>query len=212
MAVSTDPVGEAVAAARRGALIVLPTDTVYGIGTRPDDPDATARVFEAKGRGRDLELPVLVATVREAETVGVFDDRAERLAVGCWPGGLTMVLARADTSRDWDLGGDRLSVGVRIPHHPLALAVLAGTGPLAVSSANRSGAPPAIDCDALAATFGDRVAVYLCQEAPLAGAPSTVVDLAHGPARILRAGAVDEERLTRLLGGDGPLLDSPLPP
>lgn len=142
MAVSADPVGEAVAAARRGELIVLPTDTVYGIGTRPDLPDATVRVFDAKGRGRDLELPVLVATVREAETVGVFDERAERLAAGCWPGGLTMVLARAETSRDWDLGGDGLTVGVRIPHHPLALAVLAATGPLAVSSANRSGEPP----------------------------------------------------------------------
>ncbi len=170
------------------------------------------RVFDAKGRGRDLELPVLVATVREAETVGVFDERAERLAAGCWPGGLTMVLARAETSRDWDLGGDGLTVGVRIPHHPLALAVLAATGPLAVSSANRSGEPPATDCDALAATFGDRVTVYLCQEAPLTGSPSTVVDLAHGPARILRGGAIDAERLARLLGGDGPLLDSPLPP
>ncbi len=128
MAVSTDPVGEAIAAARRGALIVLPTDTVYGIGTRPDDPDATARVFEAKGRGRDLELPVLVATVREAEAVGVFDERAERLAAGCWPGGLTLVLARSETSREWDLGGDRLSVGVRDAPPPVGPRGARGNG------------------------------------------------------------------------------------
>jgi L-threonylcarbamoyladenylate synthase len=212
MAVTSDPVGEAIAATRRGELVVMPTDTVYGIGTRPDDPDATARVFEAKLRDRDLELPVLVATIRDAERVGILDDRAERLAAGCWPGGLTLILLRARASRGWDLGGDPETVGVRIPHHPLALAVLAGAGPMAVSSANRSGEPPAIDCDALASTFGDLVSVYLCQEAPLSGAPSTVLDLAHGPARVVRPGAVGAERLTRLLGLDGPLLDSPPPP
>jgi L-threonylcarbamoyladenylate synthase len=212
MAVTSDPVGEVIAATRRGELVVMPTDTVYGIGTRPDDPGATARVFEAKRRDRDLELPVLVATIRDAERVGMFDDRAERLAAGCWPGGLTLILPRARASRGWDLGGDPATVGVRIPHHPLALAVLAGAGPLAVSSANRSGEPPATDCDALSLTFGDLVSVYLCQEAPLSGAPSTVLDLAHGPARVVRPGAVGAERLTRLLGPDGPLLDSPLPP
>jgi len=138
-----DPVSEAADAARAGRLIVLPTDTVYGIGTRPDDPAATERLFDAKARPSDLELPILAATAAEARTLARFDARADRLAGACWPGALTLVLPRTGVSTGWELGGDPATVGVRVPHHPLALAVLAATGPLAVTSANRSGAPPA---------------------------------------------------------------------
>jgi L-threonylcarbamoyladenylate synthase len=210
MAVSADPIADAARAARRGELIVFPTDTVYGLATAPQDPAATARIYQAKGRARDLALPVLAASVREAREVGVFDERAERLAAACWPGPLTLVLTRSAASADWDLGEDPATVGVRVPRHRLALALLAASGPLAVTSANRSGEPPAPDCDALEATFGDAVSVYLCEEAPLAGLASTVVDLAHGPARLLRAGTLDAPALSRLLGKLGPLLDSPL--
>jgi len=203
-----DPVAEAADAARRGRLIVLPTDTVYGVGTRPDDPEATARLFEAKARPRGLELPILTATAAEARTVARFDDRADRLAGGCWPGALTMVLPRSALSLGWNLGGDAETVGVRVPRHPLALAVLAATGPLAVTSANRSGSRPARTCDELQAAFGDAVEVYLCQDEPLEGAASTVVDLAHGQARLLRHGAVAPEVIERCLPGEGPLLDS----
>ncbi len=158
------PLRDAALAAGRGELIVFPTDTVYGLGTRPDDPAATARVFEAKQRPRDLELPVLVATVETARSVAVFDDRAERLAGACWPGPLTLVLPRDAAAAGWDLGGDPATVGVRAPHHPLALALLAETGPLAVTSANRSGGTPVETCDELQSLFGEDVAVYLCQE------------------------------------------------
>ena len=103
------------------------------------------------------------------------------------------------------------TIGVRVPSHPLALAVLAAAGPLATTSANRSGEPPAVTCDELHATFGDRVAVYLCQEQPLSGAASTVVDLTHQDVRVLRAGGVDAGRIEQLLGGGAPLLDSPPP-
>jgi tRNA threonylcarbamoyl adenosine modification protein (Sua5/YciO/YrdC/YwlC family) len=202
------PVAEAVAAARRGALIVIPTDTVYGVGTRPDDPEATTLVFAAKGRPADLTLPVLAASPAQARGVAVFDDRADALAGACWPGPLTLVLPRSEASRAWDLGGDRATIGVRVPDHPLARAVLAEVGPLAVTSANRSGEPAARTCDQLVATFGDLVAVYLCQDEPLDGLASTVVDLAHGPARILRRGDVTADRLVELLPGEGALLDS----
>lgn len=203
-----DPVAEAADAARAGRLIVLPTDTVYGIGTRPDDPVATARLFEAKARPRGLELPILAATAAEARTLARFDARADRVAGACWPGALTLVLPRTEASARWELGGDPATVGVRVPHHPLALAVLAATGPLAVTSANRSGEPPARTCDELQAAFGDAVDVYLCQDEPLEGLASSVVDLAHGPARLLRAGSVASEVIERLLPGEGPLLDS----
>lgn len=202
------PLGEAATAARRGDLIVFPTDTVYGVGTRPDDPAATAKVFEAKRRPRDLELPVLVATVSEARAVAAFDERAERLAAALWPGPLTLVLPRGADASGWDLGGDPATVGVRAPHHPVALALLADTGPLAVTSANLSGRPPAETCDELQALFGDDVAVYLCQEGPLAGVSSTVVDLAHGPAMILREGSLVRERLVECLPDEPSLLHS----
>ena len=202
------PLRDAAAAARDGELIVFPTDTVYGIGTRPDDPAATAKVFEAKHRPRDLELPVLVPTLAAARAVAVFDDRAEHLAGALWPGPLTLVLPRGADASGWDLGGDPATVGVRAPHHPLALALLAETGPLAVTSANRSGGPPAATCGELHALFGAAVAVYLCQEEPLDGVASTVLDLAHGPATVIREGALSREALLELLPEGSPLLDS----
>ena len=202
------PLRDAAAAALRGELIVFPTDTVYGLGTRPDDPSATARVFEAKERPRDLELPVLVATVESARRVAVFDGRADHLAAGCWPGPLTIVLPRGADAAAWDLGGDPATVGVRAPRHPLALAILAETGPLAVTSANRSGHPPAETCDELHALFGEVVAVYLCQGDRLEGVASTVVDLAHGPATILREGSVSVAAIAELLPEEHSLLDS----
>jgi L-threonylcarbamoyladenylate synthase len=187
------PIEEAADAARRGELVVLPTDTVYGIGARPDDRAATARLFEAKGRPRDLELPVLVPSAAAAREIAVLDGRAEALAARFWAGALTLVLPRRVASRPWELGGDPGTIGVRMPHHPLALAVLARTGPLAVTSANRSGEPTPATCDGVVEVFADAVAVYLCDRAPLEGAASTVVDLAHGAARILRHGGVAEE-------------------
>jgi L-threonylcarbamoyladenylate synthase len=202
------PLSDAAAAIRRGELIVFPTDTVYGIGTRPDDPAATARLFEAKRRPRDLELPVLVATAVAARAVAAFDERAERLAAALWPGPLTLVLLRGADASAWDLGGDPGTVGVRAPHHPLALALLGDTGPLAVTSANLSGRPPADTCDELEALFGDRVGVYLCEEVPLGRVVSTVLDLAHGAARILREGSVSREALTELLPDEPSLLES----
>jgi L-threonylcarbamoyladenylate synthase len=195
-----DEIERAASEALAGRLIVLPTDTVYGIGTRPDDPAATTRLFEAKRRPNELELPVLVPTASEADRLAAFDPRAHRLADVFWPGPLTIVLPRSDASRGWELGGDPRTIGLRRPRHLLAMAVLERAGPLAVTSANLSGSPPARTCEELWALFGDAVAVYLCEEEPLSGTPSTVVDLAHGEVRILRPGAVPEEGIREVLG------------
>ena len=204
----SDPIRDAAAAIRAGGLLILPTDTVYGLASRPDDPAATGRIFEAKARARDLELPVLCATEAQAREVAIFDHRADALALAAWPGGLTLVLTRTDAARGWDLGGDPETVGVRVPSHPLALAVLALTGPMAVTSANRSGQPPAGTCDELVEVFGDRVDMYLCSAQPLPGTPSTVVDLAHGPATLIREGGIGREQVRRLLPPGDSLLDS----
>jgi L-threonylcarbamoyladenylate synthase len=198
------PIEAAARAALDGSLIVLPTDTVYGIGARPDDPSATALLFEAKGRPRELELPVLVPSTEAARRVATFDERAEALALRFWAGPLTIVLPRTEVARVWDLGGDPTTIGIRIPHEPLALAVLALTGPLAVTSANRSGAPTPTTCDGVEATFADAVEVYLCAPEPLTASASTVVDLAHGEPSVLREGAVSERAIAEALRDLGP--------
>lgn len=190
---------EAAEAALAGRLIVLPTDTVYGIGTRPDDATATARLFRAKGRARDVPLPVLAPSAAAAADVASLDDRAGRLAAHVWPGAVTIVLRRTSRSERWDLGDDRSTIGIRVPAHPLALAVLAQTGPLAMTSANRSGEPTPGGCDELQRTFGDVVAVYLCAVEEPPGVPSTVVDLTDAEPRILRRGTLDAAELERLL-------------
>lgn len=195
----SDPIRDAAAAALRAELVVIPTDTVYGIGTRPDDAAATARLFAAKGRPSDLELPVLVPTPAAARAIAMLDERAEALVASLWPGPVTLVVPRAAGSRPWELGGDAGTIGVRMPHHPMALAVLARTGPLAVTSANRSGEPTPATCEGVLGVFGDVVAVYLCQEAPLDGSASTVVDLAHGEPSILRRGAIGEDEVRAAL-------------
>lgn len=204
-----DAIEDAAAAARRGELIVLPTDTVYGLAARPDDPIATARIFDAKRRPRDLSLPILVPSLMAARVVARFDDRADRVASALWPGALTLILPRTDVTRTWELGAEVDSIGVRFPRHPLALALLELTGPLAVTSANLSGEKPAGTCDELHAAFGDQVAVYLCRDDENKGSASTVLDLAHGEARLLRRGALDVNEIARLMGPSVPLLDSP---
>jgi L-threonylcarbamoyladenylate synthase len=208
----SDPVDDAVAAVRRGQLVVFPTDTVYGIGGRPDDPEVTAALFEAKARPPELTLPVLVASVADAHVIAELDDRAARVAAAAWPGPVTLILPRSRVSRGWTLGAAEDTVGVRMPGHPLALALLARTGPIAATSANRSGEPPARSCDELVAAFGDRVAVYLCTDEPWEGVASTVVDLTLDTPRLVRHGALGIDAVERLLAGRGPLLDSgPLP-
>jgi L-threonylcarbamoyladenylate synthase len=201
-------VDDAVEALARGDLVVLPTDTVYGIGARPDVPGATDRLFEAKSRPRALTLPVLVADLATASSIAELDERAARAAEAWWPGPVTLVLPRTRTSAGWDLGDERETVGVRIPDEPLALEVLRRSGPLAVTSANRSGEPPGRTCDELVAAFGEAVAVYLCRAEPLDGEASSVLDLATSPPRVLREGALPAEVLRRFMAGGDPLLDS----
>ena len=146
-----------------------------------------------------MPLPVLAPSAAAAADVASFDDRAERLAAHVWPGAVTIVLRRTSRSERWDLGDDRSTIGIRVPAHPLALAVLARTGPLAMTSANRSGEPTPGGCDELQRTFGDVVAVYLCAAEEPPGVPSTVVDLTDAEPRILRRGTLDAAELERLL-------------
>jgi L-threonylcarbamoyladenylate synthase len=191
-------VAAAVSALQAGDLVVLPTDTVYGIAADAFSPTAVARLLAAKGRGRDLPVPVLVGSWRTLD--GLVDELgplARRMVEEFWPGPLTLVV-RAAPSLAWDLGETRGTVAVRMPEQPVTLDVLAQTGPLAVSSANRSGLPPATDVAEAERQLGDAVSVYLDGGPVGEPVPSTIVDLTGDRARVLRSGALDVERLRAL--------------
>jgi L-threonylcarbamoyladenylate synthase len=195
MTVSPEEIERAAVAALRGELVVLPTDTIYGIGTRPDDPAATARLFEAKRRPRDLELPVLVLDPATGERLARFSPVARRLADRFWAGALTLVLERTPVSADWDLGGNPATIGLRVPADPIARALLGRTGPLAVTSANLSGSPTPTTCEELQAVFGDLTAAILCGDGGLTGQASTVLDCTIDPPAMLRPGGISEQEL-----------------
>lgn len=182
-----------------GELVVVPTDTVYGLAARPDLEGATQRVFAAKHRARDLMLPVLVPDVEDAADVAVLDARARALAAEFWPGGLTMVLPRTDVSRPWDLGDAPDTVGVRVPGHEITLSLLARTGPLAVTSANRSGEVTAPDCEGVQEALGDAVSIYLCEGRARLGVPSSIINLTGPEVHMIREGAVPVELLRAVL-------------
>jgi tRNA threonylcarbamoyl adenosine modification protein (Sua5/YciO/YrdC/YwlC family) len=189
----------AASAVRRGALVVMPTDTVYGIGADAFSPEAVGKLLRAKGRGRDMPVPVLVAS-RDAlyAVADRLPEEARQLVDAFWPGALTLVL-RHTPHLAWDLGDARGTVAVRMPDHPIALDVLRETGPMAVSSANRSGMPAALDAEQAQKELGDSVDVYL-DGGPCAGSePSTIVDVTGGTPRVLRRGAISTERLREVL-------------
>jgi L-threonylcarbamoyladenylate synthase len=176
------------AALRTGRLVVLPTDTVYGVGALPRSRGGVAAIFAAKGRSEDKAIPVLAASVEDLADVVVFDDRARALAEKFWPGPLTLVMPR-NPAWPYDLGGsDYSTIAVRVPRNRTALALLERTGPLAVTSANRSDEPAATTVARARSALGDAVAVYLeggvCDEVP-----SSVVSVVGG-VKMLREGPV----------------------
>jgi len=179
---------------RAGALVAFPTDTVYGIGCRLGDPDALARLFAAKRRPIEKAVPWLVASLDEASARGFeVDPRAVQLAGRFWPGALTLILPAIDGAA---------TQGFRAPDHELALALLAAAGPLAVSSANRSGEPEALDADDVAIAFADsdEPAATLDGGRVPGGVASSVLDLSGPRARLLREGALPRREIEGLIG------------
>ena len=193
-------------ALRSGELVVLPTDTLYGIGADAFYPSAVNGLLATKGRGRDMPPPVLVGTVRAATAlIEDFGQYGKDLIDEFWPGGLTLV-CRANRSLNWDLGDTQGTVAVRMPLHPVALELLKETGPLAVSSANRTGLPAATTAAEAQEQLGDAVSVYLDGGPCANDVASTIVDLTGNVPRLLRAGTVSVGRLREVAmlstGGD----------
>jgi tRNA threonylcarbamoyl adenosine modification protein (Sua5/YciO/YrdC/YwlC family) len=195
----TDPDGRAegipaaAAAVRRGDVVVLPTDTVYGIGCDAFDPTAVASVLAAKGRGRDMPPPVLIPTARTAQGLATqVPDYAQRLMEKFWPGPLTLVL-KAQTSLHWDLGETNGTVALRVPDNTIALELLAEIGPMAVTSANTTGDPAARSVDEAVGMLGESVAVYLDGGPAAEGEASTIVDCTGEAPVTLRFGAITHD-------------------
>jgi L-threonylcarbamoyladenylate synthase len=185
----------AVSVVHRGGLVVIPTDTVYGIAADAFSPAAVDALLAAKLRGRDMPVPVLVGSAHTLD--GLAPDRpqaARDLVDAFWPGALTLVL-RHTSSLAWDLGETRGTVAVRMPLHPVALELLARTGPLAVSSANISGSEAAITAAEAESQLADAVEVYLDGGPCAEPVPSTIVDLTGPVPRLVRAGALPAEDL-----------------
>ena len=190
---------QAVAALKRGELVVLPTDTVYGVAADAFSPAAVQRLLAAKGRGRDMPVPVLVAAHRGLDGLADHVTPDMRRLVECfWPGPLTLIVPAAP-SLAWDLGETRGTVAVRMPQHAVTLDVLETTGPLAVSSANRTGQAPPVTAEEARASLGESVAVYLEAGPTAAPLASTIVDLTGDRPRVRRAGALAFEDLQAVL-------------
>ncbi|MGZ8179395.1 L-threonylcarbamoyladenylate synthase [Williamsia sp. SKLECPSW1] len=192
----------AVGAVKSGRLVVLPTDTLYGLGCDAFDSDAVASLLATKNRGRDMPVPVLVGSWDTIDGLVLsVSPRMRELVRAFWPGGLSIVVEQAP-SLAWDLGDAGGTVMVRMPLHPVAIELLREVGPMAVSSANRSGNPPAATSDDARSQLGDDVAVYLDGGPADHATPSTIVDLSGPRPAILRSGAIPPEQIAEVLGVD----------
>ena len=203
LSVITEPldpvvVQAAIDALRAGAAIVLPTDTVYGLACLPTVSGAVDRLFVLKGRPADMPVAVLVASLDQAVELAVFSPSAARLADAFWPGPLTLVLPRR-AGVDLPLGEPADTIGIRWPDHPVITALAVEVGPLATTSANRSGEPTPVHAQAASDSLDGPVGLVL-DGGPCAGIASTVCDLTGPRPRVVRAGAITETDVFAALG------------
>ncbi|MDO5728118.1 MAG: L-threonylcarbamoyladenylate synthase [Actinomycetaceae bacterium] len=181
-----------------GRAIVIPTDTIYGIGADPYSTRAVNDLLALKGRGRHMPPPVLVSSMEEAETVSThLTEAARALMRHFWPGALTLIV-RANPRINFDLGDIKDTLAIRMPDHAVALSVLRETGPLAVTSANLTGQPPATSYQEAKAYFGQSVAYYIDSGPTPGPVPSTIVDTVDVP-RVVRRGAISVEEIEQVL-------------
>ncbi|MGD7002399.1 L-threonylcarbamoyladenylate synthase [Corynebacterium halotolerans] len=195
-------IAAAAEAVRGGRLVVLPTDTVYGLGCDAFNNDAVASLLATKHRGPDMPVPVLVGSWDTIQgLVREYSPRAKSLVEAFWPGGLSIVVPEAP-SLPWNLGDTRGTVMLRMPLHPVAIELLRETGPMAVSSANISGQQPPTTAVNAKQQLGSAVSVYLDGGTAPVGEPSSIVDLAGPVPRLLREGAISGERIAGVLDMD----------
>ena len=199
-------IASAISALKGSGLVVMPTDTVYGIGANAFDSAAVAALLAAKGRGRDMPVPVLVGSWHTIEgLVYSVPPAARELIRAFWPGALSLVVRQAP-SLQWDLGDANGTVMLRMPLHPVAIELLREVGPMAVSSANVSGRPAAVTAADARNQLGDLVEVYLEAGPSARQAASTIVDLTGAQPRILREGPIPADAIAEVLRIDADTL------
>ena len=190
-----DGITAAIAAAKRGDLVVLPTDTVYGLGTDAFSQKGPQKLMAAKGRDRNMPIPVLVGHVKALDGLAQrVDGVTKALAEAFWPGALTIVVKAQPTLR-WDLGETNQTVALRMPLNPIAIELLNAVGPMAVSSANKTGQPAATNVDEAIAQLGEDVTIYLDGGQTPGNVASTIVDVSSGEIKLLRQGAIPLEEI-----------------
>ena len=188
-------IAAAVEAAKSGELVVLPTDTVYGVGADAFTPHAVSALHGARNADRRVPPPVLVGSRHTLDgLVYSLPKAARELADAFWPGALT-ILVEHSPSLQWDLGETGGVVGVRMPLHPVALEVLREVGPMAVTTANKAGQPAPATAEEAREQLEYSVRVYLEAGAAVDPAPSTIVDVTGDTPRVLRTGAIPWEKL-----------------
>jgi L-threonylcarbamoyladenylate synthase len=191
---ASDPaaISEAIAALQRGEVIAIPTETVYGVAVLPTD-EGIARLISAKHRSAEKGIQLLVDSVEQTEHIADVGTAARRLADAFWPGGLTIVLGRGSGAQlPESIGGGRPTLGIRLPDHEVPRVLARALGPIAASSANISGEPPATDASMVAAYFGDEIELIIDDGPVRGGTASTVVDCSDPRAApvVLREGAI----------------------
>lgn len=202
MPITPDAIAQAVRTLDAGGLVVMPTDTVYGLAAAADDRSALTRLFAAKGRPLDKPVVVMVADCRAAMRLVEFPEAAQKLAQAFWPGPLTLVLPwQPSFTISTAVTAGQPTIGLRVPDHPAALAILRAFGrPLAVTSANPSGAQNAADALEIEAELGHLVDLVLDGGAVPIGAPSTILEVAASGLKLLRRGILGPEDLAKALG------------
>lgn len=189
----------ATAAAKRGDLVVLPTDTVYGLGTDAFNLKGPEKLLAAKGRDRDMPIPVLVGHVKALDGLAQrVDPITKVLAEAFWPGALTIVVKSQPTLR-WDLGNTNQTVALRMPLNPIAIELLNAVGPMAVSSANKTGQPAATNVEEAIEQLGEVVTIYLDGGQTPGNVASTIVDVSSGEIKLLRLGAISIEEIRQVV-------------
>ena len=189
---------------REGGLVVFPTDTVYGVAALARDAAAVAAIYRAKQRPSNMPIPVMVGDPMAVSEIAIPAPGFRELADAFWPGPLTIILPRRATLPDIvTAGGD--TVALRVPDHPLVLALLRILNePLAVTSANRSGHPPALTADDARVQLDGRVEAIIDGGPAPGGLPSTIIDLTRTPPQILRRGPVTEAQIRAILANNQP--------
>ena len=195
---------EAVEVLRRGGVVALPTDTVYGIAVALEVAGGIERLFRVKRRPPDRGIMLLLGAAPQAGSIGVMGAAASALADACWPGGLTVVVPqRPDVPLPAALTGGTPTIGLRVPDHDAPRALAAAVGPLPTTSANVSGLPEARDAQEILVQLGGGVDLILDGGAARGGPPSTVVDCTGDRPLVLRDGAIPVARLVAILDAAG---------